>query len=218
MKTLRLFPLILLAFTIFAQQPGREGVPLPPDQQAQAAELMQKLYKLRGNYAEAISLYHEYLQKRDDLMTQFRTVTIAGGKAAHLTDEQIASSSLIVDDKGVCRWIAKANAQPSEPLPRFEVNEEPETSEVSVSTYTVRETDGYKNLVHAQPKAVNETLPQFRSGWFYDVTNRTPSPVTITASATTINGAGTFTLMPGKSIRVVSDGKGYRTVDFNGRN
>jgi len=210
------FAILVLAAPVVAQDQKREAVPLPPEYQAQATELMQKLYKLRGNYAEAISLYQEYQQRREALMAQFRKVAVDGGLAAKLTQDQIDNASFVVDDKGVGRWVPRRTAA-TEPLPYFAVNEEPELKEQNGAAYTVQESDGYKNIVHKSVNAVKEILPQFAKDWYFDVTNKGTGPVTI-APATSIDGASAFQLPPGKSIRVVSNGNGYRTVDFNGRN
>lgn len=79
------------------------------------------------------------------------------------------------------------------------------------TTYTFVDADGGTLVTFSNAAAIAVTLPRaggsglFANGWFVDVTNKGATVVTITPTTSTINGAATFAVGPGQSVRIVSD-------------
>lgn len=83
------------------------------------------------------------------------------------------------------------------------------------TTYTFLSTDDRKLVTFSNTSSIAVTLPQansttFQDGWSVTVTNKNTGLVTITPTTSTINGAATYTLNYGESVKITSDGTNYQ--------
>lgn len=84
------------------------------------------------------------------------------------------------------------------------------------TTYTMLDGDRAKLVTFANAASIAVTLPQagatsaFQAGWFADVYNKGAGTVTITPTTSTINGAASLAILPGRGLRIVSDGTNYQ--------
>lgn len=87
----------------------------------------------------------------------------------------------------------------------------------SGATYTYTDADRGYLVRRTNAGAMTDTLPQagagsvFVTGWFIDVRSTSTGTVTITPTTSTIDGAATLTLPPGRGVRIISDGTNYFT-------
>lgn len=88
------------------------------------------------------------------------------------------------------------------------------------TSYTIVAGDHAKLVTLSNASSVAVTLGQatgsFAAGWFCDVANKGAGVVTITPTTSTINGAATFVLSRGQSVRVVSDGTDWQVAQGRG--
>lgn len=91
------------------------------------------------------------------------------------------------------------------------------------TTYTVNNADCGELTTFNNGSAVTVTIPQantssqFISGWFADYTNYGAGTVTFQPTTSKINnGASTYTLAQGASVRIVSDGTDYQVTAKGG--
>lgn len=89
------------------------------------------------------------------------------------------------------------------------------------TSYAIADGDRAKlitaNNIAAQAYSIAQAgaASAFQAGWYTDVSNigaNANSIVTITPTTSTINGASTYALKPGSSVRIVSDGTNYQVV------
>lgn len=85
----------------------------------------------------------------------------------------------------------------------------------SGTTYTTTDADRGSLLRFTSSSAIAVAIPQagaagqFVSGWFADYRAAGTGTVTITPTISTIEGAASLTLPPGRSVRIVSDGTNF---------
>lgn len=87
------------------------------------------------------------------------------------------------------------------------------------TTYTIAATDNGKTVTFSNAAAVAVTLPQagtagFAAGYHFFAEDLTTSTglVTVTPTTSTINGASTLAIRPGRGLIIVSDGTNYQIV------
>jgi hypothetical protein len=90
------------------------------------------------------------------------------------------------------------------------------------ASYAIQDSDRAKLITASNASAQAYSIAQagsasaFLSGWFVDINNLSTNPagiVTITPSASNIDGASTLKIYPGQSIRIISNGTNYQTFN-----
>jgi hypothetical protein len=90
------------------------------------------------------------------------------------------------------------------------------------TTYAILDGDRAKLITASNAAAQAYSIAQagtasaFQSGWFVDIHNISTNPagiVTVTPTTSTVDGASTLPIFPGQSVRIVSDGANYQTVN-----
>lgn len=87
------------------------AIKMPETYSTQVAALQEQSKKLDKDYEQVITLFKEYVAKRDAIQSQAVVLITRAALAAHLTIEQLDNSLLTVDAKGQYSWVSKPNIE-----------------------------------------------------------------------------------------------------------